>query len=101
MDWQPARSARRPAHTNARDDVLELSRSEGICDSGGEELAGLVVGFDDGGAGEEDAVAEGERDVGGDLPVDVEVGLPAEVALVEGFLVDGGIALQLVVNEEI
>src|SRR5688500_13930664 len=52
--------------------------------------------------GEEDAVAEDDRHVAGDLPVEEEVRLPAEEALAaRGRLVDRGVGVELVVEENV
>src|SRR5438045_556097 len=73
---------------------------EGIGNSCANELARIVVGHD-GAAGEEDPVAQRDRDVAGDLPVDEDVRLEAKIALVEGRLVDRRVGVELVVHEQI
>src|SRR5687768_7139695 len=53
-----------------------------------------VVVFEEGIGGEEDSVAQGEAEVFGDLPIEEDIGLPAEVAaVVVELFVDGGIAV--------
>src|SRR5258705_3969382 len=54
-----------------------------------QELTGIVVG--DRRAGEEDAVADGERHVVGDLPVEEEIGLEPQVMAVIGRLLGSGV----------
>src|SRR5690349_13560393 len=52
-------------------------------------------------AGKEDAVAERDRDIAGDLPIQINVRLDAQVFLIAGDFIDRGVAAQLVVDEEI
>src|SRR4051794_17278320 len=66
-----------------------------------EEKLPVVVEGDGVVAGEEDPVAERQRDVAGDLPVHVKVRLDAEEALVARRLVDRSVLLELVEDEEV
>src|SRR4051812_32851770 len=53
------------------------------------------------GAWEEDAVADGERHIAGDLPVQVDVGLDAEVMVIYRAFIKRTVPLKLVEQEEI
>src|SRR5688572_26625487 len=75
-----------------------VERSEGIGHPRVEEVARRLVGLDRG-AGEKDAVTDGEADIAGDLPVEVQVDLGAQVVVVAGRLVDRAVADQLVEEE--
>src|SRR5262245_2875899 len=60
-----------------------------------------IVRFEGFAAREEQAVAEDDRHVAGRLPIDVEVRFPAEVCVVEAGLVDGGVGIKLVEEEQV
>src|SRR5688572_33302706 len=90
--------ATRQAATSA---AREVGWLEGIGNSCAEEVARVVVG-DNRAAREEDPVAQRERDVAGDLPVEEDVRLEAEVTLaVERGLVDRGVDVELAVDEQV
>ena len=73
---------------------------EGQGESGVEKVTRVVIGHDRV-AGEKDAVAQGDRQIAGQLPVGEQVRFPPQKRAVGGRFVDGRFAVQLVEDEQV
>src|SRR5690242_12146129 len=89
--------AKRQATASAASMAFDL---EGIGDSRAEELTVFRI-VHDRGAGEENTVTDRQRHVAGDLPVQKNVRLETEIPLIVGRLINRGVVVELVVEEEI